>query len=107
MSKSLNQETCGEISAVNSDELISFLSFKGLYIFQGFPEKVVFTDIPYQYSNDKMEGLKISIDIERNKQMTLSQIKDVLKKANIHFEEFLVHLQISSSVDASNVVYKK
>lgn len=50
MSKSLNQEACGEISAVNSDELISFLSFKGLYIFQGFPEKVVFTDIPYQHS---------------------------------------------------------
>lgn len=39
--------------------------------------------------------------------MTLSQVKDVLKKANIPFEEFLVHLQISPSVDASNVVYKK
>lgn len=113
MSKSLNQETCGEISAVNSDELISFLSFKGLYIFKVLDfsgkifKRVVVTDVPYQHSNDKMEGLKISIDIERNKQMTLSQIKDVLKKANIPFEEFLVHLQISPSVDASNVVYKK
>lgn len=113
MSKSLKQETCGKIFTVNSDELISFLSYKGLYIFKGSDfsgknfKKITFTDIPCQYSDDSIKDAKISIDMERNKQMTLSQIKDVLKKANIPFEEFLVHLQISPSVDASNIVYKK